>query len=126
MNERAAAFHRLHGSGCFVMPNPWDVGSATVLEAMGFPALATTSAGFAWTQGVGDSHVGVEQVLDHLRAVAGAVAVFGGLFTATALTLIVIPVAYSVAEDARGWMRASLGRHATAAPAAMPEPTAGD
>ncbi len=45
--DRVDAFRRLHSAGCFVMPNPWDVGSARVLEHLGFPALATTGAGFA-------------------------------------------------------------------------------
>jgi 2-methylisocitrate lyase-like PEP mutase family enzyme len=55
--DRVAAFHRLHASGCFVMPNPWDAGTARALEQMGFPALATTSAGFAWALGRADNHV---------------------------------------------------------------------
>jgi 2-methylisocitrate lyase-like PEP mutase family enzyme len=46
-DDRSVTFHRLHASGCFVMPNPWDPGSARALEQMGFKALATTSAGFA-------------------------------------------------------------------------------
>ena len=46
--EKRAEFKRLHASGCFVIPNPWDVGSALYLQGMGFKALATTSAGFAW------------------------------------------------------------------------------
>lgn len=74
-DERVAEFHRLHDSGCFVMPNPWDVGSARVLERMGFPALATTSAGLAWTLGLADAEVGLEEALDHLRAVSAAVSV---------------------------------------------------
>ena len=74
-DERVDTFHRLHSSGCFVMPNPWDVGSARALEQMGFPALATTSAGFAWTLGRADNGVTVEQALEHLRAVAAAVQV---------------------------------------------------
>ena len=49
--DAVARFRELHASGCFVMPNPWDVGSARALEAMGFEALATTSAGLAWTLG---------------------------------------------------------------------------
>lgn len=49
--DRVATFHRLHSFGCFVMPNLWDVGSARALEQFGFKALATTSAGFAWTLG---------------------------------------------------------------------------
>ena len=47
-DDRVTEFRRLHESGCFVMPNPWDVGSARGLQHLGFPALATTSAGFAW------------------------------------------------------------------------------
>ena len=74
-DDRITAFHRLHASGCFVMPNPWDVGSARALEQLGFPALATTSAGFAWTLGRADNGAALDQVLEHLRAVAGAVAV---------------------------------------------------
>lgn len=74
-DERITEFHRLHASGCFVMPNPWDAGSARVLEQLGFPALATTSAGFAWTQGRPDNGVGLDQMLEHLRAVAAAVGV---------------------------------------------------
>ncbi len=72
-DDRTAEFRRLHDSGCFVMPNPWDVGSARVLEQLGFPALATTSAGFAWTIGRADNHVTLEQSLDHLRLIADAV-----------------------------------------------------
>jgi 2-methylisocitrate lyase-like PEP mutase family enzyme len=72
-DERVAEFHRLHSSGCFVMPNPWDVGSAVALEQMDFRALATTSAGFAWTLGRADKGVGLEETLEHLRAVVDAV-----------------------------------------------------
>jgi 2-methylisocitrate lyase-like PEP mutase family enzyme len=72
-DDRVAAFRNLHSSGCFVMPNPWDMGSARALEQMGFKALATTSAGFAWTLGRADDGVPLDQALDHLRQVAGAV-----------------------------------------------------
>jgi 2-methylisocitrate lyase-like PEP mutase family enzyme len=74
-DDPIAVFHRLHSSGCFVMPNPWDVGSARALEQMGFQALATTSAGFAWSLGRADNRVTLEQVLEHLRAVVDAVGV---------------------------------------------------
>jgi 2-methylisocitrate lyase-like PEP mutase family enzyme len=74
-DDRIAEFHRLHASGCFVMPNPWDVGSARALERMGFKALATTSAGLAWTLGLADDEVTRDQTLEHLRQVAGAVRV---------------------------------------------------
>jgi methylisocitrate lyase len=66
-------FRQLHQSGCFVIPNPWDVGSARLLVRLGFPALATTSSGFAWTLGRRDNHVSLDEALAHFRAVAGAV-----------------------------------------------------
>jgi 2-methylisocitrate lyase-like PEP mutase family enzyme len=71
--DRIATFHRLHASGCFVMPNPWDAGSARALEQLGFRALATTSAGFAWTVGRADNRITRDQALAHLSAVAAAV-----------------------------------------------------
>jgi len=73
--DRVDAFRRLHSSGCFVMPNPWDAGSARVLEQLGFLALATTSAGFAWTLGRADNQVTLNETLHHLRSVANAVTV---------------------------------------------------
>jgi 2-methylisocitrate lyase-like PEP mutase family enzyme len=72
---RVEEFHRLHETGCFVMPNPWDVGSAVALERMGFKALATTSAGFAWTIGRPDNGIERDEALAHLREVAAAVEV---------------------------------------------------
>jgi 2-methylisocitrate lyase-like PEP mutase family enzyme len=68
--ERRRVFRQLHQSGCFVMPNPWDLGSARLLAQLGFPALATTSAGFAWSQGRPDNGVSLEEVLAHLRSIA--------------------------------------------------------
>ncbi len=70
---RVDAFRRLHESGCFVIPNPWDVGSARLLVGLGFRALATTSSGFAWSLGRPDNAVSLEEALAHLRAIAGAV-----------------------------------------------------
>ena len=75
MDEHVAEFHRLHSSGCFVMPNPWDLGSARALEQMGFKALATTSAGLAWTLGRPDGQVTLDEALEHLRQISGAVTV---------------------------------------------------
>jgi methylisocitrate lyase len=72
MSPKIAEFRRLHESGCFVMPNPWDRGSAIYLQKLGFKALATTSAGFAWSTGHPDSGVTVDQVLAHLKEIAGA------------------------------------------------------
>jgi 2-methylisocitrate lyase-like PEP mutase family enzyme len=71
--SRVAEFRRLHESGTFVMPNPWDIGSARALQQMGFAALATTSAGFAWTLGRGDDGVLLDEALEHLRVVAESV-----------------------------------------------------
>ena len=72
-NDRVDAFRRLHAAGCFVMPNPWDAGSALALEQLGFEALATTSAGYAWTLGRADNQLLLDQALGHLRAIAGVV-----------------------------------------------------
>ena len=72
-DDRVAAFHRLHATGCFVMPNPWDAGSARALAQLGFQALATTSAGLAWTFGRADNNVMLDQTIEHLRAVVDAV-----------------------------------------------------
>jgi len=74
-DDRIAEFHRLHSSGCFVMPNPWDVGSARALEQMGFKALATTSAGLAWTLGRADGQATLDEALEHLRLLVDAVEV---------------------------------------------------
>jgi methylisocitrate lyase len=68
-----SAFRTLHESGCFVMPNPWDEGSARLLAQLGFKALATTSSGFAWSKGRPDNGVSLEDVLRHLQAMAGSV-----------------------------------------------------
>ena len=73
--ERCRAFRHLHASGCFVMPNPWDPGSARAFARLGFPALATTSAGFAWTRGRRDNHVTLDEALEHMREIAGSVEV---------------------------------------------------
>jgi 2-methylisocitrate lyase-like PEP mutase family enzyme len=71
--DRRDAFRRLHQSGCFVIPNPWDVGSARLLAGLGFRALATTSSGFAWSLGRPDNRVTLNEALAHLRAIAGGV-----------------------------------------------------
>ena len=73
VTDRVRAFRQLHHSGCFVIPNPWDLGSARLLEQLGFRALATTSAGFAWSLGKRDGRVTLEEALDHVRAIAHGV-----------------------------------------------------
>ena len=70
--DKRRRFHELHRSGCFVIPNPWDPGSARYLQALGFRALATTSSGFAWSQGRPDGGMSRESVLAHLRAMVDA------------------------------------------------------
>ena len=70
--EKRATFHKLHAEGCFVIPNPWDVGSARYLQGLGFKALATTSAGFAFTQGLPDGGVSRATMLAHFREIAAA------------------------------------------------------
>lgn len=69
---RRAAFRKLHESGCFIIPNPWDAGSAHALEVLKFKALATTSSGFAWSRAKPDHGPDVEMVLAHCREIVGA------------------------------------------------------
>lgn len=70
--ENRARFRQLHESGCFVIPNPWDVGSARALQALGFQALASTSSGFAWSTGRLDNEVPLDDMLAHLKSLAAA------------------------------------------------------
>ena len=70
--DRRRAFQQLHRAGCFVIPNPWDVGSARFLQSLGFKALATTSSGFAWSRGRPDGAVSRDMVLTHLREIVAA------------------------------------------------------
>ena len=72
ISDRRRAFRQLHESGCFVIPNPWDVGSAKYLEKLGFKALATTSAGAAWARGQPDGRMTLQEVLAHLREMVAA------------------------------------------------------
>jgi 2-methylisocitrate lyase-like PEP mutase family enzyme len=74
-SDRTGTFRRLHESGCFVIPNPWDVGSARLLERLGFPALATTSSGFAWSLGRPDNGVSLAQALSHFRSIVESVGI---------------------------------------------------
>jgi 2-methylisocitrate lyase-like PEP mutase family enzyme len=72
ITERRAAFRQLHGDGCFVLPNAWDRGSARYLVSLGFPAIASTSSGFAWSRGRADGQIGLDEVLSHLRDLVDA------------------------------------------------------
>jgi 2-methylisocitrate lyase-like PEP mutase family enzyme len=72
--DRRAAFRALHQQGCFVLPNPWDPGSARLLEGLGFKALATTSSGHAWSLGRPDGAIARAQTIDHLRTMVEATA----------------------------------------------------
>jgi 2-methylisocitrate lyase-like PEP mutase family enzyme len=71
--HRREAYRSLHERGCFVQPNPWDIGSARWLRAKGFPALATTSAGYAWREGRSDQDVPLEMMLGYIREIVEAV-----------------------------------------------------
>src|SRR5471032_2945573 len=72
LTDKRAAFRRLHESGCFVIPNPWNVGSARYLQELGFKALATTSSGFAHAQGFADGEQSCDEVLAHFQEIAAA------------------------------------------------------
>src|SRR5437016_14105498 len=71
--EKRAIFRTMHETGCFVLPNPFDVGSAKALQHLGFKAIASTSAGFAWSIGKADNRVTLDEVCEHLAALCGAV-----------------------------------------------------
>ena len=70
--DKRRGFHKLHESGCFVIPNPWDVGSARYLQGLGFKALATTSSGFAWSRGHADNSITRDMALAHLHEIVAA------------------------------------------------------
>jgi 2-methylisocitrate lyase-like PEP mutase family enzyme len=70
--EKRATFHQLHQAGCFVIPNPWDVGTTRYLQGLGFKALASTSAGFAFAQGLPDGGVSRDAMLAHIAEIAAA------------------------------------------------------
>jgi len=69
---RRSAFRELHAAGCFVIPNPWDAGSARYLASLGFKALASTSSGFAWSHARADGAMARDAVLAHLREIVSA------------------------------------------------------
>ena len=75
LHDRTQVFHELHRAGCFVIPNPWNVGSAKLLAQLGFEALATTSSGFAWSLGKRDNGVTLDEALVHYRAMSAAVSI---------------------------------------------------
>ena len=112
--SRSEVFRELHASGCFVVPNPWDRGSARLLAGLGFRALATTSSGFAASRGRADHHVSLEETLVQLRSVAEAVEIpvnadfEGGFATAPAdvLANVLLAAATGIAglsiEDSTG------------------------
>jgi len=72
--QKREVFRQLHAAGCFVLPNPWDAGSAVILESLGFKALASTSAGMAWSMGRPDYGIARDEVLTHLSTLTHAVA----------------------------------------------------
>jgi 2-methylisocitrate lyase-like PEP mutase family enzyme len=70
--DKRRTFRKLHESGCWMIPNPWDVGSARYLQGLGFKALASTSSGYAWSEAYADNAVGVDMVLAHLKEIVAA------------------------------------------------------
>ena len=70
--ERRQTFRELHRSGCFAIPNPWDIGSTRYLQHLGFKAIATTSAGFAFSRGLPDGAIGRDVMLEHIREIVEA------------------------------------------------------
>jgi 2-methylisocitrate lyase-like PEP mutase family enzyme len=72
VGDKRRTFRKLHESSCWVIPNPWDVGSARYLQGLGFKALASTSSGFAWSVAHADNAVGVDMVLKHLAEIVAA------------------------------------------------------
>jgi 2-methylisocitrate lyase-like PEP mutase family enzyme len=73
ISDKRTTFKKMHESGCFILPNPFDVGTARALQHLGFKAIASTSAGFAWSIGKADNRVTVDDVVDHLTALCAAV-----------------------------------------------------
>ena len=99
--DKRVTFRKLHESGCFVLPNPWDVGSAKALQHLGFEAIASTSAGFAWSVGKADNRVTLDEVCEHLTALCTAVdlpvnADFEGGFAHKPEKVAAIELAFSV------------------------------
>src|SRR5205085_5035556 len=72
IEEKRREFWRLHESGCFALPNPWDVGTAKYLQHLGFKAIATTSAGFAFSRGLSDGSVKRDEMIAHIRELVEA------------------------------------------------------
>lgn len=72
ISEKRDAFRTLHESGCFILPNPWDVGSARMMQHMGFQALASTSSGYSWSRGRPDYGVERDDVIEHLKSLVPA------------------------------------------------------
>ena len=71
-SEKRETFRRMHESGCFVLPNPWDAGSARYLQGLGFKALASTSSGAAWSLGAPDNSITLEQAIAHVETLVAA------------------------------------------------------
>src|SRR5438477_3862438 len=72
VQEKRAEFRRLHERGCFALPNPWDIGTAKYLQHLGFKAIATTSAGFAFSRGLSDGAVKRDDMLAHIKELVDA------------------------------------------------------
>jgi 2-methylisocitrate lyase-like PEP mutase family enzyme len=116
--RKAEAFRALHAGQAFLIPNPWDAGSARVLEALGFEALATTSSGYAFTLGRLDGGVTLDEVVEHTASLDGATELplsvdlengYGASPDAVALAITRVAAAGAVSVD-RGLRRATSER----------------
>ena len=72
IDDKRRKFRQLHDSGCFAIPNPWDIGTAKYLQHLGFNAIATTSAGFAFSRGLADGSVKRDEMIAHIRELVEA------------------------------------------------------
>ena len=90
--DKRVTFRKMHQTGCFVLPNPWDAGSARALQHLGFKAVASTSAGFAWSIGKSDNRVTLEDVLRHLTDLCEATDLPGLQVTLFATRMIPVVV----------------------------------
>src|SRR5207249_7556500 len=88
IEDKRIEFRRLHQSGCFAIPNPWDIGTAKYLQHLGFKAIATTSAGFAFSRGLSDGAVKRDDMLAHIRELVEATDIPGTPITKTAMPTI--------------------------------------
>jgi len=102
--DKRRTFRTLHQSGCFVIPNPWSVGTAVYLQGLGFKALASTSSGFAHSLGLPDSAVSCDVVLEHLREIAHFYVGTQLFFTAHKTDVLLGKLLLQALHECNGWI----------------------